>query len=589
MLAEIQHKTLFAGSENAKPDDPDQGRILDRLVSRTDRTRRGSTRTIADRVRFVAVLLTLLLLGLGLVIAGAMYNLERANQRFAIVIERAMAASTLTAEIAQGRYLASRFAASGDPDQIEAAKSALAYARKELSEASAGGDADEESRQRIDWLFAQVEGFDNELIALERAVGASGTGTQAATLAEAIHLSGELLARDARKIERDLATRAVAQRESFERMKLVTALFAFATIVACVAIAWLAARNLRRKVARSISRIAEVTTRLARGERTMAIPETHRTDEIGELARALTVFRRAGEELDSLHETARREREELLRATAGRFENGVGTVVSYVASASSQLEETVTGMAAASSRAADDTDVVAREMIHVSDNVTAAAAATDQFASSIAEIGRQASRSAEAAHAAGDAGAEAMATIDELARVAEESGAIIAMIEAIAERTNLLALNASIEAARGGEAGRGFAVVATEVKELACQTRSATVEVGRRLEGMQGSTRTSIDALSRIGERVAQVETTATAIAQAVEEQSLSARELADNLDRAASGAAKIRSNIAEVRDLAQHNGEAASQLLDAAKGLRAEAEGLDTHAREFLASAQAA
>src|SRR3546814_2330928 len=80
------------------------------------------------------------------------------------------------------------------------------------------------------------------------------------------------------------------------------------------------------------------------------------------------------------------------------------------------------------------------------------------------------------------------------------------MISTIAQRTNLLALNASIEAARGGEAGRGFAVVASEVKELATQTGKATEEVAGQIRAIQETTHASVEALRSIASQIAQLE-----------------------------------------------------------------------------------
>ena len=147
--------------------------------------------------------------------------------------------------------------------------------------------------------------------------------------------------------------------------------------------------------------------------------------------------------------------------------------------ASSQLHTTATRMAGSAEEASRRTGEVAASMEDANAGATAAAAASDEFALSISEISRQAASSSELARLATEATGEADETISALAASAEEVGQIVELIQTIAQRTNLLALNASIEAARGGEAGRGFAVVASEVKELAMQTSRATEKVGR--------------------------------------------------------------------------------------------------------------
>ena len=106
-----------------------------------------------------------------------------------------------------------------------------------------------------------------------------------------------------------------------------------------------------------------------------------------------------------------------------------------------------------------------------------------------------------------------MRRINELSQAAGRIGDVVKLITAIAEQTNLLALNATIEAARAGEAGRGFAVVASEVKQLASQTAKATDEIGTQIAGMQTATQNSVAAIKEIGGTIGRISEIASTIA----------------------------------------------------------------------------
>ena len=355
--------------------------------------------------------------------------------------------------------------------------------------------------------------------------------------------------------------------------------------------------SLKSMVLKDVNRLTDAMTGLANGSKDFHIPGARRFDELGDMARALIVFRDKAFELEALQanaaETAKAKlrAEEDLRAEnaarmgqfAERFESTVGDVAGGVASASSQLHATATMMAKAAESSSEEAVGVTRAMEEASAGVTAAAAASDEFAMSIGEISRQAASSAELARKASQTAHEADTTISALSESADQVGQIVELIQTIAQRTNLLALNASIEAARGGEAGRGFAVVASEVKELAAQTSKATQDVAEQIREMQDTTGASVGALRAISKQIDQLESTAVSIAAAVDQQSVAGQDLARSIDVAARGTDEVNNSISKVRETALSTGAAASQVLSSANELEEQAATLRGQVSEFI------
>jgi methyl-accepting chemotaxis protein len=352
--------------------------------------------------------------------------------------------------------------------------------------------------------------------------------------------------------------------------------------------------HLKRHIVDFAAEMSAWMERISHGDTAMEIVGQDRADEFGDMARSLEIMRRGTKRLLTLTErerSSRGERDELRRkqeqellALAEHFDRTVADVVSGVAAAASQLHSTASDMSRTAEQSTDRSEEVARSMEEAAAGASAAAAASDEFAMSIGEISRQAADSAEMARKARMTAGEADDTISALDHAATQIGQVVELISTIASRTNLLALNASIEAARGGEAGRGFAVVASEVKELASQTTRATEDVAAQIQAIQQSTGASVKALRTVSTEIHQIESTAIAIASAVDQQSVAGQDLARSIDRAARNSENVGQHVREVRENALRTGAAAAQVLNSAGELERQASTLRSQVDGFIA-----
>ncbi|WOH64484.1 methyl-accepting chemotaxis protein [Bradyrhizobium sp. BWA-3-5] len=353
-------------------------------------------------------------------------------------------------------------------------------------------------------------------------------------------------------------------------------------------------------VARSITaplrRMTATMNDLASGKLDIEVPGVGRGDEIGEMAKAVEVFKSnavARQSLEAEHRAAESRaaasRKADMHKMADDFETAVGRIVETVSSASSQLEVSASTLTATAERAQVLTTTVAAASEEASTNVQSVASATEEMASSVTEISRQVQESARMAN---DAVGQARTTnerVSELSKAATRIGDVVELINTIAGQTNLLALNATIEAARAGEAGRGFAVVASEVKALAEQTAKATGEIGQQISSIQAATQESVNAIQAISGTIEKLSEISSAIAAAVEEQGAATQEISRNVQQAAMGTQRVSTNIADVQRGANETGSASSQVLTAAQSLSGDSNRLKQEVGRFLSSVRAA
>ncbi|WP_321416747.1 methyl-accepting chemotaxis protein [uncultured Desulfobacter sp.] len=318
---------------------------------------------------------------------------------------------------------------------------------------------------------------------------------------------------------------------SVKSIKIDIVIIAMVSIVLIFLIAVFLSRSITRPIKKGVAMAIE----MANGDLTQQL-DIDQEDEIGILAKSLNDM---SSKLRQMFNDISRGTQTL---TASSTE--LSAISEQMSTNAEQTAEKSNSVAAAAEEMSTNMNNVAAATEQTTANIQMIVSAAGEMTATIQEVSNNTAKSSETTAFAVEKANTVSQKVEALGTAASEINKVTDTISEISEQTNLLSLNATIEATRAGDAGKGFAVVASEIKALAQQTAEATNEISSKIAGVQTTTRESVEAIESIVTVINEINSIVSTVATAIEEQSATTQEISNNVSQAALGLNEVNENV---------------------------------------------